>query len=294
MRREVPGRSWFARSAGIVTALVLGAWLSAVLWPQWRERNASQPVLRHLSQAAQVPAHAPPSAPEKSASQLGTDASVSPRRLKLVLVAATPGHTLADSTAALGTDARNPQVYAGGALLSNGARIVDIRPDRVTLSLRGRSSILRVEPAATNRVVPSNAIEARHPASPSIADDDPAGVGAAADAGDRLARVASSREDLSDQVRPQPEFANGQVSGLVVFPGTDASRLASLGLEAGDVIRAVAGVPVRSEAAWQEIDDVLSSGGSLVVGIERKGKRLSISIDGARLADDVPSPIEHQ
>ncbi|HUQ11313.1 MAG TPA: type II secretion system protein N, partial [Steroidobacteraceae bacterium] len=190
-----------------------------------------------------MPVHQPSPAPDKQASLLGTDASVA-KRLKLVLVATTPGGKLADRTAALGTDPRNPQVYAGGAVLSNGARIVDIQADRITLSLRGRVSTLEVDPGAASRAALMSATHGAPRAGPLIADGDPAGVGAAADAGASLAREPSSREDLSDYLRPQPVFDNDQLSGLMVLTGTRASKLASLDLESGDVIRSVAGVPV--------------------------------------------------
>jgi hypothetical protein len=55
---------------------------------------------------------------------------------------------LSDSTATLGTDARNPQVYGGGATLSDGARITDVQPDHVVLSRDGSHSTLRVDPDA--------------------------------------------------------------------------------------------------------------------------------------------------
>ena len=233
----------------------------------------------------EAPSHAPPDAPDKQTSLLGTDASASPHRLRLVLVSTAPGRTLADSTAAIGTDPRNPQVYAGGAVLSNGARIVDIRSGRVTLSLRGRNTSLQVEEEAATRAAQTSGWDRRAEAA-LIDSGDPASVGAADDASSQLAREPSSREDLSAFLRLQPVFDGDRVSGLMVFAGTDASRLSSLGLEAGDIIRVVGGVPIGSQAASQEIDDVLSAGDSLVVEIDRKGSRLSVFMDGARLGDD--------
>jgi type II secretory pathway component PulC len=286
----VTSKSWAVRAAAVAAAIALGAWVSGLVWPHWREMRAHAPVVRHLP-VAPAPIHNPP-APDQQVSLFGTDASSSPHRLRLVLVSTSPGSALAESTATLGTDARNPQVYAGGALLSNGARIVDIRPDRITLALRGRKTTLHVEPGATNRAALESALGARPMASPLDAGD-PASVGAADDASAQLADEPSSREDLSDWLRPQPVFENGEVAGILVFTGANPSRLASLGLESGDVIRAIGGLPVRSEAAWPELDDVLSAGGSLVVEVERKGSRLSVSMDGARLADDIGRSVEH-
>lgn len=261
-----------ARGAGATMALALGAWVGWQLWPQLRALQ-SRPRPTPTSPAP-VLARGPTQAPGEKVSVLGTDASLSPGPLKLILVSTAPKPTLADSTAALGTDPRNPQTYAGGAVLSNGARIVDIRHDRIVLSMRGQKTTLAVEP--TSAVPDGNAGEA-------------GSVGAMSGQQANVPPGVSSREDLSEFLRPQPEYENGRLSGLRIFAGTNASRLASLGLEAGDVIRAVSGAPVTSERAWQEVDDILSSGGSLVVEVERKGTRLSVSLDGARLAGGEPA-----
>ena len=103
--------------------------------------------------------------------------------------------------------------------------------------------------------------------------------------------TSTSREDLSEFVRTQPVFDGEQLVGLKLLPGTNASRLASLGVQPGDVIRSVEGKQIKSDAAWQRIDDALSSGSSIVVGIERDGSLMSISLDGARLVGDQAPPL---
>jgi type II secretory pathway component PulC len=112
-------------------------------------------------------------------------------------------------------------------------------------------------------------------------------IGGRKDVG-RQEDVPTSRDDLSEILRPQPVFENEKFAGLKIFAGTSPGRLSALGIEAGDVIRSIEGKVIESDAAWQEIDDVLSSGGSVVVGIERNGSLMSVSLDGARLTSAGP------
>ena len=75
----------------------------------------------------------------------------------------------------------------------------------------------------------------------------------------------------------------GQVAGEL-----RPEQRAALDVQPGDVIRSVDGRPIQSSDDWQEIDDVLSSGGSITVGIERQGSLQSVSMEGARLANQEP------
>jgi len=140
-------RSWLARALGALGALTLGCWVGAQIWPQWPATKSRHPATSALAPSV-VKVSVPLPPPEKQVSMLGTDASLAHGPLRLVLVATRPGRTLSDSTASLGTDARNPQTYGGGATLSNGARITDVQPDHVVLSKDGRTSTLHIDPDA--------------------------------------------------------------------------------------------------------------------------------------------------
>jgi type II secretory pathway component PulC len=268
----------------------VGAWIGAQLWPHWAEYRDRQPPKPDVASSKQ-PVIVAPAAPDTTTSLLGTDASISDKPLQLVLVGTAPGRTLADSTATLGTDPRNPQTYAGGAILANGARIDDIQADRIVLRLDGRRETLMVDREAPARTAMSSVVngqraKAGYPIlTPTTAEGRAGATSIGGPRAKHLDRVSSSREDLSDVVRPVPVFENDKFAGLKILPGTNSSRLAVLGLESGDIVRSVEGKLIESDAAWQSIDDALSSGGSIVVGIERNGALTSISLDGARLAE---------
>jgi hypothetical protein len=140
-------KSRLLRALGVGAAVSLGCWVGAQLWPRWPSTRPRHPATSTLAPSV-AKVSAPLPAPEKQVSILGTEASLSDRPLKLVLVATRPGRTLGDSTASLGTDARNPQTYGGGAVLSNGARITDVQSDHVVLSQDGKRSTLRIDPGA--------------------------------------------------------------------------------------------------------------------------------------------------
>lgn len=288
-------RKLLARALGASVALAFGAWISLQFWPHWQEYQERVPP-KPDAPAVIAPAFAPPLAPDKETSVLGTDASVSEKALQLVLVSTAPAASLQDSTATLGTDPRNPQTYSGGAILANGARIEEIHSDRIVLARNGFRETLVADGDAASRVSRIAAVNEQRAAkgyeilTPTLAEGRPGSVSSIGGGGDsgRQSSVATSREDLSEFIRPQAVYENEKFAGLKILPGTNGSRLASLGMEAGDVIRSVEGKLIESDSAWQEIDDVLSSGGSIVVGIERNGSVISVSLDGTRLAADQP------
>lgn len=207
---------------------------------------------------------------------LGTDSSMSPDALELVLVATAPGKTPRGGTASLGTDPRNPQTYAAGAMLVNGAQLAEIHRDHVVLELDGKRSVLAIGGKTLGRRLAQLVASS---------DAAPLTVGGAEVLTRPLDNMPTSREDLSDIIRPEPYFERDEVAGIKVRPGRNSSQLETLGLKAEDIIRTVDGKPIRSvDAAWQKIDDALSTGTSIVVSIERDGNLSSVFLDGSKVA----------
>jgi hypothetical protein len=277
-------RKRLARALGVAAASALGVWISGEIWPHWRDSGPTPSEAK--KEPGAVAPHVPISMPDKQASMLGTQASLSTKPLKLILVATSPSPRLSDSTATLGTDPRNPQTYSGGAMLSNGARIVEIHSNRIVLSIGHRRSILPIESGAAARAA-RNSDLARARADP--AENSAITIGAVSGREADLARASSSRPDSSEILRPQPVFENGRIAGLELLAGTNSARLVALGLEPGDIVRSVAGSPVETPSAWQELDEALSSGRSVIVGIERKGVHLSVSVDAAQPSGGKPA-----
>ncbi len=283
---------WTPRVALALATIAFGGWVGTELWSQWNTYRDRQPPKADAPAPIQPAVVAAP-VPDVSTSVLGTDASTSEEPLQLFLVGTTVGRTLQESTAMLGTDPRNPQTYAGGGTLANGARIDEIKADHIVLSLDGRRATLKVDREAPARlamtaVVNDERTKAGHPIlTPTrvVGSIGPTTIGGRRDSASRVDRQPSVMPDLSDVVRAQPVFKDDRFAGFQLFPGATPSRFAALGVEAGDVIRSIEGKFIESDSAWQKIDEALQSGGSIVVGIERNGALMSVSLDGARLAD---------
>jgi len=284
-----------ARGAVVCALAVFGAWMVSELRPLFAVKSVESP---HKPDAPSLtqPAIVTPAGRDPQTSLLGTDSSLSEKPLQLVLVATSVGQSLEDSTASLGTDPRNPQTYAGGAVLANGARIEEIRADRIVLRQAGRRAELLVDHAAPARVAMNQVVNDErqkkgYPVlTPTLAEGGAGPTSIGGTKGAKLDRVASSREDLSAVVRPMPVFEKDKLTGFRLVEGTSAGQFASLGLETGDVLRSVDGKLISSDAAWSEVDDALSTGATIVVGIERNGSLSSMTLDGARLMQSADSP----
>jgi hypothetical protein len=224
-----------------------------------------------------VTPHAVQPPPDPQLSLLGTDSSLSPKALELFLVATRPGKAANEGNASLGTDVRNPQTYAAGARLGNGAVLQEIHADYVVLSRDGRLSILALQ-GRTPRVKEQHR---------SLSTDEAASrVGGEAVVNAPLERVPSSREDLSEIVRAEPLYERDEFAGLKIVPGTNRSQLERLELQAGDIVRTIDGKRLKSpDSAWQMLDDAISTGTPIVISIDRAGTLMSISLDGSKLSE---------
>jgi hypothetical protein len=225
--------------------------------------------------AVTVPSAAPP---DPRVSLLGTDSSLSTQEQQLVLVATAPGRQPNQGIARLGTDPRNPQTYSAGARLANGAVLQEIYADYVILSRDGKQSLLLIAGKAAR-------VGKRH--EDIGVDSSVLAIGGEEAVNRPLERIASSREDLSEIIRAEPYFERDEYAGLKILPGTHGGRLAQLELQSGDIVRTIEGRRKKSaDAAWQALDDAISTGTPIVVGIERDGTMMSLSIDGSRLASN--------
>jgi type II secretory pathway component PulC len=300
-RVDVPNaprqKKWLPRAFSISLALGFGAWVAVEMWPHlldFRNRQPPKPDAPSLTTAPAVPP--PLVAPDVNTSLLGTDSSIAQDAQTLVLVATNIGRISSDSTAMLGTDPRNPQTYALGAILANGAVISQIHADRVVLSLNGRRTTLMADREAGSRIAMRDTLAKSKNASSTVLDSlsieagsDPAAlVGGPSSVNRPLDRTSTSRDDLSEVIRSQPVFEREKFAGLQVFAGTRKGMLAQLGLQDGDIVRSVEGQLVDGEEDWQAIDDAITTGSSIVIGIERGGSLMSVSVDGAQLASAPP------
>lgn len=271
----------------LLVALVLGVFAAAQFWPVvagFFNRSAPKADAPSMTEVPALPAIDPKLA------LIGTDASLSASPLDLILVATSPGRNANEGTASLGVDARNPQVYVAGALLSNGARLVEVHFDRVVLERGGSRAELRVGATIANPLDNPEGLKGALDRNPKASDPSLLRVGGSSSSSPASGTQpsASSVDEVSERVRAAPHFESGALAGFRVYPGERTSSFSALGLQSGDIVRAVAGQRLTSEAQWTEVAYAIADGNPVNVTIERDGALMGLTLDAAAAATAPP------
>lgn len=187
----------------------------------------------------------------------------------LVLAGTLAGADPARGFAIIGETAAAARLYAAGATLPVGVRLLEVYPEHVILDRNGvreSLSLPRQMLAGNGAPRPVSAV----PVEPPIAEN--------------VQRLIAQEPALIGQVlRPQPIFANGQLRGYRLYPGTDRTRFAHLGLQPGDLITQVNNVPISDPQHGMDILKTLGTASSATVTIERNGASQQLTIDSAKL-----------
>jgi hypothetical protein len=196
---------------------------------------------------------------------VGNDSSVSKVAQQLILVRTQPGRVAEEGFAQIGISARSPQTYRGGALLANGARLKEIRATYVVLERGSQTARLYLQNSAPpGGASPSDLLTVGGvppPQAPGI----------------------TSRDVLTDYLRPSPYFVHNQVQGYTLNPGRVQEPFYGLGLQPGDVVTQINGAPASEGEETLSALHTLLKGAALTVTIEREGIRQTLSLDGAIL-----------
>lgn len=207
---------------------------------------------------------------------LGNDSSVSPVPLRLILARTQPGRNNSEGFAQIGVNARTPQTYRGGAILANGARLSEIHTNYIILRRDGRS--VRLDLAGHGGAVSAEpardilTVGGGNPESPAH---------------------GNSKDPFTDYLRPSPVFLGSQLHGLVLYAGRYQDPFFKFGLEPGDVLTQINGVPIGNASEALASLHSLLRGAALTVDIERQGVSQTLSLDGAILVQAIasgPSP----
>ena len=90
-----------------------------------------------------------------------------------------------------------------------------------------------------------------------------------------------------------PSYSNGQLKGFRVYAGRDRRKFAKLGLQPGDVVTQVNGVPLGDSQKGLDALRTLG-GGTATVTVERGGTTQQLTIDALQLQgmseSDPPPP----
>jgi general secretion pathway protein C len=244
---------------GAAPATVAGA--PAVTAPPPRTVDVAAIVNAHLFGQASAPAGA------------ADPNSVAATQMPLFLVGTIANTDPALGYAIIGDSPATARVYAVGKTITGGTKLHSVYPDRAILDRGGKLEALllpkKFQGGGMSAAVPPGA----NPADPML--------------GDRLRQLAASNPAaITDVMRPQPVFANGQQRGYRVYPGRSRAAFNRLGLLPGDLVTAVNGTPLDDPSRGMDVLQTLNSAPTATVTIERNGTTVQVNINNAQLAQD--------
>jgi len=184
----------------------------------------------------------------------------------------------------LGVDARNAQTYVSGAILENGAQLSEIYSDRVILERKGQRATLYLTGYGGPREAPGEAGQALLMTAP---------------APKIVQYVPPKTSAVTDFIRYMPEYRDGIVTGIRVYPGARVGFFQKWGLQSGDVLTSVDGALPADPDEFGAWFGRLTEGATLSVRVARSGGDVTMTLDGAdivaadavRTANAAPAPL---
>ena len=197
--------------------------------------------------------------------------SVAASQMPLVLVGTIANSDPELGYAIIGESSAAAKVYAVGKTITGGTKLHSVYPDRAILDRGGKLEALllpkRFSGAGMNAASPL-------PGAP------PGGT-----IGERLRQLAAENPGaITEILRPQPVFANGEQRGYRVYPGRNRTQFSRLGLLPGDLVTAINGTPLDDPARGMEIMQTMNSATDVTVTVERNGQTTQININNAQVA----------
>jgi len=233
---------------------------------------AAPPPVRTVDVASIVSAHL---FGEANAPAGATDPnSVAASQMPLVLVGTIANTDPTLGYAIIGENPAAAKVYSVGKTITGGTKLHSVYPDRAILDRGGKLEALllpkKFQGGGMSASVPP---PGSNPADPML--------------GDRLRQLAASNPAaITDVMRPQPVFANGQQRGYRVYPGRSRAVFNRLGLLPGDLVTAINGTPLDDPSRGMDVLQTLNSSPTATVTIERNGTTVQVNINNAQIAQD--------
>lgn len=90
--------------------------------------------------------------------------------------------------------------------------------------------------------------------------------------------LVANPSQITDIIRPQPVFANGQQMGYRVYPGRDRKRFVELGLRPGDLVTEVNGTPLNDPAQGQQLFQQITQSDVINLTVQRSGQTQTLTL----------------
>jgi len=203
--------------------------------------------------------------------------AVAATQMNLVLVGTIAHADPAKGYAIVGDSAATARVYAVGKVITGGTKLHAVYPDRVILDRGGK-----LEALILPKKFQGGGMSAAQPVATAPTPDPMMGQ--------RLQNLAAQNPGaITEVIRPQPVFANGQQRGYRVYPGRNRQQFSQLGLMPGDLVTAINGTPLDDPARGMEILQSINSAAQVTVTVERNGQSTQVSINTAQVAAEAAS-----
>ena len=188
--------------------------------------------------------------------------------------------------AIIGASGQAARVYATGATLPGGTRLVSVYTDRVILDRNGMRESLTLP-----------RLSGSAGATPVAYRPDAAQSASLVDSVREL--MVQDQSAVNELLRPQPVFAGAQLRGYRVYPGRNRGQFAKLGLQPGDLVTAVNGAPLDDPNRALETLRGVGTGPAVTLTIDRNGQQQQMTVDPAAVVQELrpasepePSPEE--
>lgn len=229
--------------------------------PPRRTVDVGSIVNAHLFGEATAPANTDPN-------------QVAATQMPLVLVGTIANTDPQLGYAIIGESPASAKVYAVGKTITGGTKLHSVYPDRAIIDRGGKLEALLLP-----KKFQGGGLSAGMP-------QPPGGMGDPL-LGERLRQLAQTNPGaITEILRPQPVFANGQQRGYRVYPGRNRAMFNKLGLLPGDMVTAINGTPLDDPARGMEILQTMNSAANVTVTVERNGESMQVNINNAQIAQD--------
>ena len=227
------------------------------------------PPVRTVDVAAIVNAHLFGEANAPAAGSTDPNA-VAATQMPLVLVGTIANTDPTLGYAIIGESATSAKVYGVGKTITGGTKLHSVYPDRAILDRGGKLEALMLPKKFQGGGVSATALPGADPM-----------------LGDRLRQLAATNPSaITDILRPQPVFANGQQRGYRIYPGRNRSQFNRLGLLPGDLITAINGTPLDDASRGMDILQTMNTASAVTMTVERNGESVQVNVNNAQIAAD--------
>jgi len=184
----------------------------------------------------------------------------------------------------------NENVYRSGDELPDGTRLESIESQQVIISANGRDEILALD---RDRVAAHDSGSGPRAAPQVSVNPIPGLRGFQAPAGISIASLPDvartsglDANALADSISVMPVSSGG----FRVRPGRNARLFAELGLQMNDIVTAVNGQPLQSEAAAQALFADVMQRGEVAITINRQGREMTLRPDLEQVIRSLQNP----